>query len=377
MRLLAIDVGGHTQDILLFDTGGLVENCFNMIMPSPTTIVSWQIREATAERRPVVFTGVNAGGGPSFWALQDHLKAGLKAYSTPEAAVSFDDDLDKVVELGVKLVSADEAKKIRRAQRVELKDIDLAAILVSFRLFGIEPTFQGLAVGVLDHGVAPKGKSDRFFRFEHLRNLMNRRNELIAMSYTVEEIPSYLTRMKAVADSLSFDGVPLVLMDTGPAAALGALEDRRVAVEERLVTLNMGNFHTLAFHISDGKVLGFFEHHTGLLNARKTDSLVRQLVAGTLTNEDVFAADGHGAWVSQGEKSVPFVTVTGPQRNLMSGSRLKPYFATPYGSMMLAGCFGLVRAFSLRVEQFRGEIEQSLKRDSAAGALRPRPASRK
>src|SRR3989304_5076368 len=103
MRLLAIDVGGHTQDILLFDTGGLVENCFNMIMPSPTTIVSWQIREATAERRPVVFTGVNAGGGPSFWALQDHLKAGLKAYSTPEAAVSFDDDLDKVVAMGVRL----------------------------------------------------------------------------------------------------------------------------------------------------------------------------------------------------------------------------------------------------------------------------------
>jgi uncharacterized protein (DUF1786 family) len=371
MRLLAIDIGGHTQDILLFDSEEAVENCFNMIMPSPTTIVSWQIKEATSERRPVVFTGVNAGGGPSLWALQDHLKAGLKAYSTPEAAASFDDDLDKVAGMGVKLVSADEAKRVRRARRIELKDIDLGAILISLQLFGIEPVLHGLAVAVLDHGVAPKGMSDRFFRFQHLRDLMNQRNELISTAYLAGEIPPFLTRMKTVAQGLSFN-LPLVLMDTGPAAALGALEDRRVGLDDRLVTLNMGNFHALAFHLAGNKVLGFFEHHTGLLNARKTDSLIRQLVSGTLTNEDVFADDGHGAWVSQGDSSVPLLAVTGPQRALMSRSRLKPHFAAPYGSMMLTGCFGLVRAFSLRAEQFREEIERSLRRGSNARSLRPR-----
>jgi hypothetical protein len=27
-------------------------------------------------------------------------------------------------------------------------------------------------------------------------------------------------------------------------------------------------------------------------------------------------------------------------------SRFRPYFATPYGDMMLAGCYGLVRAYA-------------------------------
>jgi hypothetical protein len=40
------------------------------------------------------------------------------------------------------------------------------------------------------------------------------------------------------------------------------------------------------------------------------------------------------------------VTVTGPRWSLIRGSALEPYFAAPYGDMMMAGDYGLLRAYA-------------------------------
>src|SRR3989337_3481253 len=93
MRILAVDMGTGTQDILLFDSAQSVENALQMIMPSATEIAAGRIRRATREDRTVVLTGVTPGGGPCAWALERHLKAGLAAYAPPEAATTFDADL--------------------------------------------------------------------------------------------------------------------------------------------------------------------------------------------------------------------------------------------------------------------------------------------
>jgi hypothetical protein len=37
-----------------------------------------------------------------------------------------------------------------------------------------------------------------------------------------------------------------------------------------------------------------------------------------------------------------------------------PYRATPHGDMMLAGCFGLLRAVADRMREHRSEIERGL-----------------
>ncbi|HZP25711.1 MAG TPA: DUF1786 family protein, partial [Dehalococcoidia bacterium] len=89
MRILAIDMGTGTQDILLFDSEQPVENCVQLIMPSATEIAARRIRRATAQARPVALTGVIMGGGPCHWALEDHLRAGQQAYATPGAARTF------------------------------------------------------------------------------------------------------------------------------------------------------------------------------------------------------------------------------------------------------------------------------------------------
>lgn len=51
MRILAIDMGTGTQDILLFDSSGPVENSAKLVMPSATKIAEGRIRRATAAGR--------------------------------------------------------------------------------------------------------------------------------------------------------------------------------------------------------------------------------------------------------------------------------------------------------------------------------------
>ena len=51
MYILAVDVGGATQDILLFDSSVPLDNCVQLIMPSPTIMASRQIEAATARKK--------------------------------------------------------------------------------------------------------------------------------------------------------------------------------------------------------------------------------------------------------------------------------------------------------------------------------------
>ena len=81
MLILAVDIGGGTQDILLFDSAKTVENCVKMVMPSPTVALSAKIREATQNKRPLLFTGVNMGGGGAKRLLVKHTDAGLAGRS--------------------------------------------------------------------------------------------------------------------------------------------------------------------------------------------------------------------------------------------------------------------------------------------------------
>jgi uncharacterized protein (DUF1786 family) len=361
MRILAVDTGTGTQDILLFDTAELVENSVKMVVPSPTMKVARQIREATRRKRPILFTGVTMGGGPCGWELERHLKAGLAAFATPDAARTFDDDLDAVRRMGVQLVSEDEAAGMTGVERIVTRDLDLEALRAALTSLGAETRIDGVALGCLDHGAAPPGYSDRLFRFEHLKRVVEKDYDLLAFAFRREEVPEYLTRARALMSSADGD-TPAVFLDTAPAAALGTLQDPVVATSEEQLVLNLGNSHTLAFHLRGTHIYSLYEHHTGLLDRDGLDSLSERLVAGTLQHEEVFGGNGHGVYYAAlPESRDPFVTVTGPQRDKLRGSRLNPHFAAPHGDMMLSGCFGLVQAFAARYPEHREEIARALK----------------
>ena len=48
MKILALDIGAGTQDILLYDDEKKsVENCIKIVLPSPSQILAAKVREAT------------------------------------------------------------------------------------------------------------------------------------------------------------------------------------------------------------------------------------------------------------------------------------------------------------------------------------------
>jgi uncharacterized protein (DUF1786 family) len=360
MKILAMDVGTGTQDILLFDTTTDVENCLQMIMPSPTARVAQKIRAATTHRQDIVLTGAIMGGGPSAWATDDHLRAGLRVFATPSAAKSFNDDLAEIEKTGIKIVSEDEAARLRDLTRVEMRDVDLDAIRRAFDAFGVELQFDALAVAVFDHGNAPPGYSDRLFRFDFIAERLKQFNSPAAFAFLRDHIPPRLTRMQAVADSVNVDA-PVLVMDTAPAAILGALEDERARAHRTMIVANIGNFHTLAFRYRDGAITGVFEHHTGELKPAQLENFIEQLAAGTLTHDAIFNSNGHGALMLDTRADpIDFFAIVGPRRGILAQSRLRPYLATPFGDMMLAGCFGLARAYALLNPNVADEINRAL-----------------
>ena len=359
MRILAIDMGTGTQDILLFDTSTSPENCMKMVLPSATEIAARQIRAAAG--RPLLLTGVTMGGGPCQWALEEHLRRGGTAFATPDAARTFDDDLAVVAGLGVAIVSDDEAGKLHNVERIALRDLDLGAVRTAFAAFCVPPDVDGLAIGCLDHGNAPPGYSDRLFRFNHLKAVVRERNDLTAFAFLPDEVPEYLTRARSMLVSADVD-VPTVFLDTGPAAALGALQDTRVQGLDEALVLNLGNMHALGFYLRDTYIHALFEHHTGLLEPSQIESMVVQLAQGTLSHDEVYATNGHGVFYADEyhPERTPFVAVTGPRRGKLRDSSLQPYFAAPHGDMMISGCFGLIRAFAERYPDSREQIEAAL-----------------
>jgi uncharacterized protein (DUF1786 family) len=178
-----------------------------------------------------------------------------------------------------------------------------------------------------------------------------------------------------------------VVMDTAPAAVLGATLDPKVAARSRTLICNVGNFHTLAFRLGPNGIEGVFEHHTGLIDLPKLEGLLHALANGSLTHEDVFGDHGHGALV-YGLEPLPFgegyfdVVVTGPRRGMFHAtedrrpmmesnhfpspiphplSSIRPYFPAPFGDMMITGCFGLLAAVADVIPDLGGPIRESLK----------------
>ncbi len=332
---LAIDVGGGTQDILIWQPDVPIENCVKLVLPSQTVVVANRIRRCTSQGVPIFLTGNLMGGGACVGAIQEHLRAGHPVYAEVGAALTIYDNLDRVRALGVTLVEEPPPD----AHRVIMGDVDHAALAEALAPFEVELP-DSYAVAVQDHGFSPHG-SNRLFRFQQWRDFLDRGGRLDQLWY--EEPPDYLTRMQAVQRDLP----GALVMDTGAAAILGALCDPTAAdkTQEGLVVLNLGNQHAVASLVLDSKIVGIYEHHTGCLTVAKLHDHLVRFRQGTLSDREVFDDQGHGCVTLpevKGMSAFPTGVVTGPQRHLAKS--LGYYFAVPYGDMMLSGCFGLIRA---------------------------------
>ena len=333
-RILAIDIGAGTMDTLVHDPAQPMENAVQLVLPSATSLAARKIAAIREQGKPVFLHGNLMGGYHTTNAVWDHLKAGLAVYATETAARTVHDDLDLLRARGI-VVTEDPPKD---AVPVEFRDVDLPRLERTLGAYDVTLPAT-IAIAAQDHGFSPKA-SNRLFRFEHWRRF------LVPGSTLGDHIwrtpPAYMTRLLAIQR----DVPGAIVADTGPVAVLGALEDERVAERARTgaCIVNVGNQHALGLLVRGETLFGVVEHHTEAIDTAKLGRLVDRLVAGTVTHDEVFADDGHGALVLEAYRSLrpfSFVAITGPNRRLAKA--IGWYEAAPHGAMMLSGCFGLVR----------------------------------
>ena len=341
-RVLAVDVGGGTQDIFLYEAGKEIENCVQMVLPSQTVVVAKKIEAATKAGKAVYLHGELMGGGANVKAIKKHLQAGYNVYAASQAAKTIRDDLEYVKKMGVEIIDGDPPGG---AEYIEMMDIDPVKLRRVLEYYGVEIP-EMWAVAVQDHGESID-MSNREFRFQHWRNFLLKSGDIRNLLYDYDSIPAYFTRMKAVKNV-----VPNVwTSDTGTAAIWGALGDPLVEKQRQngLIIVNIGNKHTVGVLLKDYCIQGLFEHHTSKMHSEKLNDYVERLRSGRLTHEEVFQDGGHGCYIKedfQPGEAYSFRAVTGPRRQLASTDLY--YWAVPYGNMMLSGSYGLITALRVK-----------------------------
>jgi uncharacterized protein (DUF1786 family) len=332
--ILAIDIGAGTMDVVVHDPAQPMENAVQLVLPSATAILGKRIERARREGRAVFLHGNLMGGYHTTNAVWRHLEAGLDVYATEKAARTVHDDLDLLRARGIRIT--DDAP--HGAVAVELRDVDLPRLERTLAAYDVALPAT-IAVAAQDHGFSPK-YSNRLFRFDHWRRTLTPGSTLA--DHVWRTPPAYMTRLVAIQE----DVPGAIVADTGPVAVLGALEDERVAAAAvgGACIVNVGNQHVLGLLVRGEELFGVMEHHTEAVTTEKVERLVTRLIDGTITHDEVFGDDGHGALVLPGYREAgpfAFIAVTGPNRHL--AKTLGWYEAAPYGAMMLSGCFGLIR----------------------------------
>jgi uncharacterized protein (DUF1786 family) len=334
IRILAIDVGAGTQDILVYEGDRTPENCVKLVMPSQTQVVGARIRRATGRGVSIFLAGTVMGGGASSEAIEAHLATGLPVYAAPDPARTIHNDLDRVRKTGIQIVDEPPVG----AEIIWLGDVDLPSIRAALEHFEV-PMPSLFAIAAQDHGYLP-GAGRREFRYEFLEGVLSQGGDILNMVY--RHPPEYMTRMWAIKEQ-----VPgAILMDTGAAAVLGILGDPSIARAVDTggaILINIGNMHTFAVALRGRRIYGLFEHHTDGITPEILAHLAERLRDGTLTNEEVHEYGGHGAAFDPAYQQAgpfEFIAITGPNRGI--ARELGYSEAMPHGDMMLSGPYGLV-----------------------------------
>lgn len=344
MKILAIDAGAGTQDIMLYDSDQSIENSVKMVLPSPTMIFAEKIRKQNDD---LFLSGETMGGGSINKAIKNHLENGYRILMTENSARTIRDDLNRVKSLGIEIIPPGESYS--DITEIELKDVDLNAIKGAFKRFDVELEFDYLGVAVQDHGYS-EGMGDRNFRFSKIREKLETPQPPEEFAY-FNTAPEYFTRMNGVLRTLK--GHNVVIMDSKFASICGATCDEYVRDLNRFIALDVGNGHTLAAAIKDGKISGVFEHHTGMLTPEKINNFVRELALGTLRHEQVHEDGGHGAWVAEPIGDFECLVATGPRRGILKDTNYKVHNAAPAGDVMMAGPVGMVKAVKYILKKWK------------------------
>lgn len=343
MRILAIDVGTGTQDIMIYDTQKELENSIKLVLPSPHLFISQQIKEIEND---IYFKGEIMGGGKIKNSIIEHMKKGYKVVMEATCAKTIRDNLDQVKAIGIEI--ADKNKNYKDYTKITLGDINIKKLSEFLLGYDLEFDFDKIAIAVQDHGYN-ENMGDRDFRFEKIREKVKEPISPLEFGF-VEDLPDYFTRMQAVARTIKNEGIedlPLI-MDTKFASIAGMCYDEVALKLKSFIVIDIGNGHTTAASIENGKIQGVFEHHTSSLTGESLERYMKRLASGEITHEEVHEDHGHGAHVLNPISKIEKVIVSGPKRELIEKTNLDWHHAAPGGDVMMTGTIGLIKTIQGR-----------------------------
>ncbi|MFX1255375.1 MAG: DUF1786 family protein [Promethearchaeota archaeon] len=346
---LGIDVGYGTMDVLLWDQKSSIENALQLVIPSAASRLAREIRSTKGD---VYCHGTIMGGSPLVGALKEKIKAGASVYMTKEAAMSIRYHPEFVEDLGIQILK-DETSPPKNARSYLTSDFNFPWLLkVLQEALGEKPSIKQIGLAVQDHGYHEKDQLARETRLEFYKERLRQSRNLYDLGFR-GEVPVRFPRLRAawLEKEKWFSRAQHYVIDTSPVAILGALEDEAIASETREVpktVINFGNGHTLVCAISgENKLIALFEHHTGRIKEiEKFDHYLEEFLTGTLNSKAVVEDGGHGSYYLKSipQKTADTIIAIGPRRSIGKESRYRMIFASPGGSMMMAGPIAMAKA---------------------------------
>ncbi len=339
MKILAIDIGAGTQDILLFDSQRKIENCTSLVLPTPSRIFAERLKAIEGD---AYIHGDTIGGGSLTQAILNHLKKGHRVVMEESAAYSIRNNLNEVKSMGIEVGTEPESNHF---QKLKIQEIDLPLLQSFLSSFGEDFKIDVIAIAVQDHGVAPEGISDRAFRFENMERMLRKDNRPETFQHSEDSVPVHFLRMRSALKAVRrTHSIPVVMMDTSFSAILGCIEE----VTGPSLVVNVGNGHTIAALVNQRRIEGLYEQHTHELTPEKLEGDLGLFLQGELDSRKVFEENGHGVINLKPFYGDVLIFVTGPNRDLFKATSFKFIYAAPGGNTMMTGPMGLVRAAQFR-----------------------------
>jgi uncharacterized protein (DUF1786 family) len=345
-KILAIDIGAGTQDVLILDPS--TKEHLKWVAKAPTRLLAEKL---SSSKKDILITGDTMGGGPGSQAIKE-LARTRTIFMTPQAASTIHNNLDKVRGLGIKVITEQEARDnlpSGRFDHIITGDIFPKQLQTIMANMGIGFDFEYVLLAVQDHGVPPPNVSTLDFRHQFIKAALEKTPLPESILYPADKIPAYLTRMQSVTDrAKEIPAHQIFVMDTGMAAILGASLEPSCKGLSKTMVVDIATSHTLAATLMGREITGLFEYHTHNLTVERLEELMIKLAEGQLSHQGILAEGGHGAYIRKGIgfKNLEAIIVTGPKRHLAKGLSFKIIHGAPLGDNMMTGPVGLLEALN-------------------------------
>jgi uncharacterized protein (DUF1786 family) len=345
LKILALDIGAGTKDILLYDNEKNVQNCIKMVFPSPSLLFS---KKLARNKKDVFIDGYTIGGGHLISQLKRILSQGNHVLMTEESAFTLYNNLDRVRGLGIEIVNQIPIEFQGLHITFDEVNINQLATLLSYMGEELED-MNAIAIAVQDHGVSSGNIDQNKFRLAKFKEFFTQTPKLSNLLFTDLNLPEYYFRMKSAIKALKkhLPKSKVFIMDSTIAAILGCLyEDLGASNAVARIAVNIGNSHITAVKTLNWNVISLMEHHTELLSLNKFENFLTKLRMENLNSQELIEDGGHGA-IFLGDfhgECKEEILITGPRQELIKHSKLKLHTAAPTGDIMITGAYGLAKS---------------------------------